>query len=68
MTRVWHTSEQLIAAEAVLFIVQADGPRLAAAVDGKIVGAGGELDVALGAVVLGVDQPVFVDPADLFAG
>jgi len=58
--------EQLIEAETLPFVAQADAVRLAAVMDGEIIGAGGELDVALGAVVLCVVEPVFLNPADLF--
>ena len=62
--------KQLIAAEAVLFIAHAHALECVlghiAPVDGKIVGAGGELDVPRLAAVLGVKHPERRDLIDLF--
>lgn len=64
--------EQLVAAEAVLFIAQTHAFQLVAGAvaphDGEIVGAGGELDVAGRTLGLGVDHPKLADLLDLFDG
>ena len=61
--------KQLITAEAVLFIAQTHALQAVfggiAAVDGEIVGAGRELDVA-DTLVLIVDQPELADLPDFF--
>ena len=58
--------EQLITAEAILFIAQSHALQTVvgdiAPVDGKIVGTGGELDMGWNTLFLVVDQP---EPADL---
>ena len=55
--------KKLIAAEAILFIAQTHALGVTAVVNGKIVGTGGELDVA-DALVLIVDQPELADLPD----
>jgi hypothetical protein len=60
--------DQLIIAIAVRFVAQTDAPGIAALVDGKIIGTGGELDVPGLALCAFVDDPVFATLLDLFDG
>ena len=58
--------KQLIIAIVVLLIAQAHAVGVTAAVDGKIVGTGGELDISLFAGGFCIENPELVDLVDLF--
>ena len=64
--------EQLVAAEAILFVAQTHALEAVvghiAPVDGEIVGAGGELDIARLAGFLGIEHPEGGHLVDLFDG